>query len=323
MLNILFNDQPAVRFPFHNVLRKVRYKIKPYHRPYLTGMQRVVYNFTKGLDKIKCPYNLQMDAGRFRGRGPVIAFGMGERSLKNLNSRTPLIAAFGWPHPLDFRNFENDYNLTHFLVHSDWVLKFVSTPVVYKKCRFATLAAGIDTDFWVPHGKKNSKREIDVLVYIKIHWDSSMWESILILPILRYLASMGLNLEIVRYGSYTPSRYLDLLRNSQALLFISPHESQGFAYQEALSCDVPVFAWDPGFWTDPSRARLGKTFVAATSVPFFSEDCGLRFSSIDEFEAGWPVFWNKCKTLSFSPRQYVLDKLSLRNSAEAMLDFLR
>lgn len=321
MLNILFNDQPGDRFPFHNFLRKVRYQLKPYERRYLTGMQRVVYNFTKGLDEIKMPYNFEVDAGRFRDRGPVIAFGMGEPSLKNLSPGTPLIAAIGWPHPLDFANFENDYNLTHFLVHSDWVLKFVSTPVVYKKCRFATWAAGVDTDLWVPHGK-NPKREIDVLVYIKIHWDFPMWESMLVLPILKYFASIGLNFEVVRYGSYAPSRYLDLLCNSQALLYISPHESQGFAYQEALSCDVPVFAWDPGFWTDPSRANFGKTFVAATSVPFFSEDCGLRFSTLNEFEAAWPVFWNKCKSLGFSPRQYVLEKLSLRKSAQDMLAFL-
>ena len=49
------------------------------------------------------------------------------------------------------------------------------------------------------------------------------------------------------------------------------------AYQEALASNLPVLAWDQGEWLDPARPRYSDAPVAATSVPYFSEACGLRF----------------------------------------------
>jgi glycosyltransferase involved in cell wall biosynthesis len=30
------------------------------------------------------------------------------------------------------------------------------------------------------------------------------------------------------------------------MVFLCEHETQGFAYQQALSCGVPIIAWDRG-----------------------------------------------------------------------------
>jgi hypothetical protein len=37
------------------------------------------------------------------------------------------------------------------------------------------------------------------------------------------------------------------------MLFLCEHETRGLAYQEALASNVPILAWDTGFWLDPRR----------------------------------------------------------------------
>ncbi len=59
-------------------------------------------------------------------------------------------------------------------------------------------------------------------------------------PIRRSLTDRGIKFRELRYGDHSVPEYQDLLARSSAMLFLSEHESQGLAYQECLSCGVPV-----------------------------------------------------------------------------------
>ena len=41
---------------------------------------------------------------------------------------------------------------------------------------------------------------------------------------------------------YREEEYRAALNKCRAMVFLCEHETQGIAYQQALSCDVPIFA---------------------------------------------------------------------------------
>jgi hypothetical protein len=103
------------------------------------------------------------------------------------------------------------------------------------------------------------------------------------------------------------------------MIYLCEHETQGFAYQEALASNVPVLAWDPGVWMDPLASVHETEPVEATSVPYFSAECGERFRSFEDFSETLDLFWRRLP--DYEPRAYVGRELSLRGSAEIYMSY--
>src|SRR5215467_3817956 len=91
----------------------------------------------------------------------------------------------------------------------------------------------------------------------------------LLQPILDILARHGLRTHVIRYKYHDHKTYRRLLARSRAMIFVCEHETQGLAYQEALASNVPVLAWDNGYWLDPLWKQVGNAMIPASSVPFF------------------------------------------------------
>ena len=154
------------------------------------------------------------------------------------------------------------------LVYSAW-MKEMCEP--YWNGAVGVWPVGIDTEKWKP---SNQDMEFDVLVYDKIMWKHERQRSELLSPLLSILKQKKLTTATVRYGYYQENKYWELLHKSKAMLFLCEHETQGIAYQQALSCGVPVLAWEQGMWLDPSYYPRIK--ASASSVPYFDERCGLN-----------------------------------------------
>jgi hypothetical protein len=319
-LNIIYDDRPHDRFPGHSQLRRVRDAFMHPKDVRWSGMRLVVENLRIGLDELQVPYTFCTESSRHRLQGATISFGLGRDGVKGLPRDVPLIAAIGFPYPTEFPELERDFNLRFFLQHSEWALNFVAHAGVYSPAKLALWRAGINQSYW--HPDPSVEKSVDVLVYWKMHWEKRAMEYQLLGPLLRYLHDRGASFRLIEYGKYTVSSYRELLRASRALVFVSPHESQGFAYQEAMACDVPVFAWNPGFWFDPDRARYGLDFVPTSSVPFFDDSCGDQFCDLAEFKAKWPRFWRSVQRKEFAPLSFVSANLSIRRSTEEMLQLV-
>ena len=68
--------------------------------------------------------------------------------------------------------------------------------------------------------------------------------------------------------------------NARAMIFLCEHETQGIAYQQALSCGVPILAWDRGgHWQDPACFPPWSMGNPVTSVPYWDERCGRTFAA--------------------------------------------
>jgi glycosyltransferase involved in cell wall biosynthesis len=124
----------------------------------------------------------------------------------------------------------------------------------------------------------------------------------LITPIKKALGERGYRVETICFKFHDHETYRRLLVRSRAMVFLCEHETQGLAYQEALASNVPVLARDNGYWLDPLWRRVSETMVPASSVPFFSPDCGKRFANFAAFVAALSRFLERLPSLR--PRQY-------------------
>jgi len=105
------------------------------------------------------------------------------------------------------------------------------------------------------------------------------------------------------------------------MIFLCEHETQGIAYQQALSMNIPILAWDHGgFWQDPEFYPQRVNFSPVTSVPYWSDQCGLRFKNITTFAKSLDQFVKNLNKKKFKPRKYVYENLNLKLSAKKYLD---
>src|SRR3569833_2943475 len=176
--------------------------------------------------------------------------------------------------------------------------------------------AGIDVDRWAD--TRRETKDVDFLIYDKIRCNHADFVRTLIQPILGQLRSSGLTYEVIRYKYYDYATYQSLLTRSRAMIFLCEHETQGKAYQECLAANVPVLAWDNGYWLDPNRTLYTNDPVPSSSVPYFSPECGERFTGIDDFYRTLGDFLVRLDTNS--PRAYVERELSFTRSAQLYID---
>ncbi len=162
-------------------------------------------------------------------------------------------------------------------------------------------------------------KKVDCLIYDKIRWNQDHYKRSLVEPIVAGLNNRGISHHTIKYGHHDHKTYREKLRTSHFMLFLCEHETQGMAYQEAMACNLPILAWDNGFWLDPNRKTYTKEGVPASSVPFFSPECGERFRESGDFLEVLDRFLERLN--AYAPRRYVQQALSLHESAATYLKY--
>lgn len=284
-------------------------------------MQTVVRNFLSGLDRLNIAHTYNRPFFTLGRSRKVISFGLGLNGVKGLARSNPVVAAIGFPYPTELPDLCEQYNIRKFLQHSDWLLDLVRSANIYPEEIFDLWPAGIDTDTWAPAASVAGREtEAEILIYDKTPRVGAAFDRDLVQPIREYLRANRHSYSEVRYGQYSTEEYQATLGRARAMIFLSAHESQGLAYQECLSCNVPVIAWDQGFWLDPVRHKFGRPHVRATSVPFFDERCGSKFRDFGEFAAVFEPFLERARSGAFRPREFILENLTIEKSTRRMLE---
>jgi glycosyltransferase involved in cell wall biosynthesis len=216
-------------------------------------------------------------------------------------------------HPLERPRLMDDPRFRAYIVPSPWMEDLFERAWHGRTFRWF---AGIDVAAWPDFS--SASKDLDFLIYEKFLWDKEGRRRDLLAPIEAALKARGLRFASIRYGNYVHAQYRALLRRSRGLLFLCDHETQGIACAEAMACNVPVLAWDQGFWLDPLRLRFGEEPVAASSVPYFGPSCGEKF----EGAAAFPEALNRfLKGLGqYEPRRFVAENLSLELSGRRYLE---
>lgn len=274
------------RYPRKAVRRLVRGKPQP------GGVMRWFLNLRSGLDRSGATYRVN-DYHRLRCCPGSWAHVVGKpQVVEKIPAGHPIIYGPGVAaHPYE-SDFWGRADIRLVLLSCDW-FKAMYDRDLPSPVPTAVWPSGIDSDLWKPRTtdhRSTGHRTTDFLIYDKVRWEHGQYESSLLQPIRDELKKHGLTSKEIRYGFYKEEDYRELLQKVRAMIFMCEHETQGFAYLQALSCGVPVLAWDRGgFWQDPSMYPVRVQFAPVTSVPYFHSRCGARFRDLAEFQALFPV----------------------------------
>ncbi|ETX12931.1 hypothetical protein OCH239_15235 [Roseivivax halodurans JCM 10272] len=163
----------------------------------------------------------------------------------------------------------------------------------------------IDIEAWPD--MSDHHKSCDILVYDKIRWRQAERTEDLRRPLYSALEQRNLSYRVLRYGEHHIGQFRDALRHCRAMVFLCEHETQGLAYQEAMSSGVPILAWDEGELVDPHERAFAPPGLVVSSVPYFDARCGTTFTR-ETLQQQLEAFLGDLGT--FRPREYVVDTLS-------------
>jgi glycosyltransferase involved in cell wall biosynthesis len=188
---------------------------------------------------------------------------------------------------------------------SDWNLKihqdFTANPAIPYVC----LPFGIDTSHIRPDKliKKN---------YILVYWKQRALEDLD--TVLESLKANNMDYKLIKYGSYDNKDFYTMLQECRLCIWIGRHESQGFAFQEALAMDVPLLVYDVISMKQEINSRGLSEYVGhtndllATAASYWDSRCGEKTTNPNEINA---LLKKMLLNLdSYRPREFIEDTLS-------------
>ncbi len=316
-LNLFYEEPDPDRWlPFDRYARRALRRMLRGPSPIL-GQRRVFINLCAGLDRLGVPYRVNDFRHARRHPGEVACIVGKPHVLDRAAWENPILfGASVFSHPVDDPDLLRRRPVVRILVPGDWMrAMFAET---YGDDVVHAWPIGIDTDRWAP--APSGARPVDVLVYDKVRWEHDHYEATLIAPVLDACARRGLRVATLRYGAYREAEFERLLGRVRLMVFLCEHETQGIAYQQALSAGVPVLAWDRGGeWRDPAYHPHRVRFAPVTSVPYWDERCGERFAGAADFPAALDRLEARARSHDLDPRSYVLEHLTLERAARAYL----
>jgi hypothetical protein len=280
-------------------------------------MERYYLNLVDGLRRAGIPYHSTGYRYAARHQDEVVGVIGKGHVLRKYPWRNPIV--FGpavFSHPLTDLDVFRIAPIRKVLVSCHWLKKMyqphLSIPV-------AVWPSGVDTYTWQPNA--SVQKDIDVIVYDKVRWDREHLEKQLIFPIISELHRRALRYKIIRYGAYREDDYRRMLLKAHSMIFLVEHETQGFAYLQALATGVPLLAWDTGgYWRDPEFYPDRIKYSGVSAVPYWDSRCGSKFADVRQFSDALDPFLERVACQEYRPRDYVLENLSLEAQARAYLE---
>jgi len=191
-----------------------------------------------------------------------------------------------------------------------WVneFKFENVPV-------KSFAFGVDTDRFNSNINKNMRDKI--FVYFKNRKNEELEH------VKKLLDKNGYKYTIFSYkNKYSEDNYLQYLKDSKFGIWVGRHESQGFALEEALSCNVPLLVWNVKMrYQEVGYENTYKNVkTPVTTIPYWNDKCGEYFYEMSELEGTFTKFLNNLD--NYNPRDYVVNNLSISKRTDALKELI-
>lgn len=201
------------------------------------------------------------------------------------------------------KQFSNIHNNALYIQPSQpsvntWQNEFNFTNLPMKAIPF-----GVDVDKFV--GNDKSTRN-NIVVYYKSRDPNEM--DLLV----KFLNDKNLKYKIFSYQNrYKEEDFLQYIKTCKFGIVLDAHESQGFAIEEMLSCDIPLLVWGVTLRKQqyPYRNEYMHIKSNVSTVPYWSDNCGELFYNYSDLENKYKIFIDKLDT--YKPREFILKNVSL------------
>lgn len=191
----------------------------------------------------------------------------------------------------------------------EWNYNIYSNNELTKDINLVTIPFGVDTEKFCEIKPIETREQ--VFIYYK-NRDPQELEYVK-----QYLDSLNITYKIFGYSQrYTEEEYIKYLQNSKYGIWVDAHESQGFALQEALSCNVPLFVWNVKTMNQEYRSTY--CTIPTTTIPHWDEKCGAVFYDKQDINNTFRMFLSNLH--QYNPRQYILDNLSMEKCEKKFID---
>jgi len=201
---------------------------------------------------------------------------------------------------------------------SDWIVKVFQefADITNSNIPFLPLPFGLEDIQPKPTTQAYS---YDCIIYHK-HRDPKLLEYCK-----SVVESKGLTYKVYTYGSYQRSDYIETLKKVRFAIWLGSHESQGFALQECLATNTPIYVYDAKTMKEEFYSNFNytqhKEQLLATSAPYWSNLCGYKVYSNEEFALKLDAFLQEIP--QFNPAKYVQETLTDRVCFQRFLDALQ
>ena len=132
--------------------------------------------------------------------------------------------------------------------------------------------------------------------------------------VLDFLNTRGITYTGLEYGNYSQEEFMESLASVRFCVIIDNTESQGIATQEMMAANKPLFVLDQPVWD-----HMGQEYaVPATSVPYWSNECGEKITRPEEIEDVFDRFYSNLD--NYTPKDFVDRELSPQKTVQILLD---
>lgn len=194
---------------------------------------------------------------------------------------------------------------------SNWVIDIWKQFPICNNLKLIALPFGVDTERF-----KDIKPILErdkVIIYFKHRNPSELHY------IENFLKNKNINYCLFSYDrKYDENEYIAYLQNSKYCIWIDAHESQGFALQEALSCNVPLLVWNVTSMNQEYMSCYSN--LSATTTSYWDNKCGELFYNINEFEVTYNKFIENLN--NYKPREFILDNLSIEVCENKLIEVI-
>jgi len=207
-------------------------------------------------------------------------------------------------------NFDNRHHNAIYIHPSQFCVDIWAKELNYRALPVRVFAFGVDTDRF----NSGTDPKTEVFVYHKRRKPEELK------LITDFLTEKNIKYHLFDYVKhYEEEDYLSVLKRAKYGIWLGTHESQGFGLEEALSCNVPLLVWNVTRMSQEAGQEQTYAHIKtpATTIAYWSENCGEFFYQAEEFLPTYDKFIAKLE--QYTPRQYILDNLSMEKRAQALL----
>lgn len=286
------------------IARGVRDKItvnkKNYNRSQYRGHFAVTRSLIEGLKGINAHFNY--NPLRYSQLADTVIVLAGVRTLRQairLKQAGRIKRLFAGPNIVVFSSDHDSIlaapEIDHIITPCEWVINVYAEDHPLLSSRSFAWPAGVDTTYWQPSPRAKRGR---ILIFEK----QNKGPVPALEPYVQHMREGGWEVDVIKYGSFTHVQYREMLQESCLMIGFVVCESQGIAWAEAWSMDVPTLIWKRTKNTYCEREYKNST------APYLCIENGLFFDDFEDFKLKF-AYWASHQE-QFSPRDWVLENMS-------------